>query len=551
MPIAVSGTTYFRFGYSANSSVISQSFVAQTPDITGVSVDLIRRQNPTQPVTVSIKESLTGVPLASASIDATSITSSDYRSPSRVSAAFTAPIPVTPGKTYYLSFSVEPNSRNYYGLVVAVGNQYKSGSLYAGKTFYGSYDIAATIYSSGSIVPITSPVVSTTTPGTATSTPPTGATSTPPTATVYQGFGGATPGGAGKTPYHVTNLNDSGPGSLRDAVSQGNRYVLFDVGGVITLRSEIYVMGPFVTIDGTTAQAPGITLQNYGLIIRGTKGAHDVIVSNLRTRNAYNDGFQIAYGAYNVVLDHVSAQFSGDGNLDITETSHDVTVQWSIFEEPKEAGDPGALAASQEKNSLIKYNIWNVSLHNNIFTEARQRNPQFRVDDTTTSATTSTSGDMRNNIIWNWRGGSATAILYGVNVNVANNFYGGPAGTDFNDALAIIGAKAYVSGNVVGSGLDINRLSNVSTPFPAAAFTMSETCAAAQATLANAGPHPLDSTDQAYLSRITLASCKPAFAAAPAKTNFLAAAFGALTDPVIALGSVIAGAIASIETLFR
>ena len=122
----------------------------------------------------------------------------------------------------------------------------------------------------------------------------------------YQGFGATTPGGSGKIVVHVTNLNDSGPGSFREAVKQGNRTVVFDVGGEILLGDYLYVLGAFITIDGSTAPSPGITLRNRGLIIRGNKGAHDVIVRGLRVRGSPIDGIQIAYGAYHVVIDHVS-----------------------------------------------------------------------------------------------------------------------------------------------------------------------------------------------------------------------------------------------------
>jgi len=63
----------------------------------------------------------------------------------------------------------------------------------------------------------------------------------------YQGFGATTLGGSGQAEYRVTNLNDSGPGSLRDAVSQGNRYIVFDVGGEIELLGRMFVEGPNIT----------------------------------------------------------------------------------------------------------------------------------------------------------------------------------------------------------------------------------------------------------------------------------------------------------------
>src|SRR5215475_8810918 len=73
------------------------------------------------------------------------------------------------------------------------------------------------------------------------------------------GFGANARGGRGGSVYTVTNLNDSGPGSFRDAVSQPNRYVVFAVGGVIRINSRIQV-APNMTIAGQTAPGEGITI---------------------------------------------------------------------------------------------------------------------------------------------------------------------------------------------------------------------------------------------------------------------------------------------------
>ena len=307
---------------------------------------------------------------------------------------------------------------------------------------------------------------------------------------------------------HVTNLQDSGPGSLRDAVSQGNCSVVFDVGGEIILNDFVYVKGAFVTIDGFTAPPPGITLKNRGLIIRGNQGAHDVTVRGIRVRSSSIDGIQIAYGAYNVVIDHVSINGSADGNLDITDNSSNVTVSWSIFSEPN----------GTEKNMLIKYNISRISVHHNIFTEARQRNPQVRIDDAGTAATETTL-DLRNNIIWDWGVGYGTLVWYGPRANIVNNYYSSNGG-DKKDALTVCKgdcdggvpasfARAYVSGNIDPEdlGFDINSLGNEAVPFDAPTVATQDACTAAQLVIADAGVRPLDSIDQQYVSRISLGGC--------------------------------------------
>ena len=80
--------------------------------------------------------------------------------------------------------------------------------------------------------------------------------------------------------YEVTNLNDSGEGSLREALERasGHRTIVFDIAGTIELDSDIGVWNPYVTVDGLSAPSPGITLRHYGLGIR----AHDVKIYHLR-----------------------------------------------------------------------------------------------------------------------------------------------------------------------------------------------------------------------------------------------------------------------------
>jgi pectate lyase len=326
-----------------------------------------------------------------------------------------------------------------------------------------------------------------------------------------QGFGAATSGGAGGAVVRVTNLNDAGPGSLREAVSGSNRTIVFDVAGDIQLSNYLYLRGSNLTIDGTTAPAPGITLRGHGLAIHGTHtnffscgndchGVHDVIVRHLRIRGAARDGIRIAHNARRIVLDHVSVHGSGDGNLDIAE-SEDVTVQWSIFAEP----------ALDQKNSLIKYGPRRITLHHNLFTHARQRNPQIRIDDPGTSAT-ETTVDMRNNVIFDWQIGYGTLVWHGPWANVVANYYGSPAsagGVQSNALEVSDGARAYVAGNVFGDApaAGLNAIGTESAPFPAPAVTTTSACTAAAAVLQSAGVRPLDTVDDRYVDAVALAGC--------------------------------------------
>src|SRR5215510_2528408 len=286
-----------------------------------------------------------------------------------------------------------------------------------------------------------------------------------------EGFGAATPGGLGGATVHVTTLNSSGPGSLREALAGGHRTLVFDVGGSIILDDYLYVRGAFVTIDGSTAPSP-ITLVGRGLIIRGDLGAHDVVVRRLRIRDSILDNLQVAGAAYNILIDQVSLAGAGDGNLDITEGSHDVTVAWSIIAEPASA-----------KSMLIKYAASHVTLHHNLFVLSPSRNPSASVDDAGTPAT-DTTVDMRNNVVWGWSRGYGTLIHHGARANVIGNYYASPlsGASDRAQALGVCSgsptcldgdptafARAHVNGNVDGDGLTaaINRESTESVPFPA------------------------------------------------------------------------------------
>ena len=88
-----------------------------------------------------------------------------------------------------------------------------------------------------------------------------------------EGFGRYATGGRTGSVYHVTNLNDDGPGSFRDAVSSPNRIVVFDVAGVIRINSRINV-SPNLYIAGQTAPGEGVTIYGNGLSFSGANKAN-------------------------------------------------------------------------------------------------------------------------------------------------------------------------------------------------------------------------------------------------------------------------------------
>ena len=109
-------------------------------------------------------------------------------------------------------------------------------------------------------------------------------------------------GSADPTVYRVTNLNDSGAGSLRAALTAaGPRVVIFEISGTIALNSDIYIGNPYLTVAGQTAPSPGITIKNFGFFVN----TNDVLLQHFRIRpgaGTCNSGLQV-YGGnqHNIV----------------------------------------------------------------------------------------------------------------------------------------------------------------------------------------------------------------------------------------------------------
>lgn len=150
-----------------------------------------------------------------------------------------------------------------------------------------------------------------------------------------EGFGAYSFGGRGGTLYRVANLNDSGPGSLREAAeAEGPRIVIFDVSGTIELESRIEVLHPYITIAGQTAPGDGITVSGRKFDVR----TYDVIIRHMRFRRGVHDDdvdewtFRIRSGAH-VIVDHIASTWGCDGNLGVTHMDY-ATVQNSMLAKP-------------------------------------------------------------------------------------------------------------------------------------------------------------------------------------------------------------------------
>jgi len=304
-----------------------------------------------------------------------------------------------------------------------------------------------------------------------------------------EGFGADTPGGSGGAMYEVTSLADSGPGTLREALSGSNRVVTFAIGGTIELLSTIRISGCFITIDATTAPDPGITITAAHSGVTGAlldlKECHDIIVRNLRICDApdtnLGDNLRIWDDTYNVVIDHCSLRRGGDGCLDISDRARNVTIQWCII-------------AETVKNSLIRTDVENLSLHHNLYCGGDERNPQL--DD-------AVNVDMVNNVICDWASNYGTRVRNGATVNLVKNYYLATDRSDESDAVVIDGTAGgvYMSANIVPSACGASGTTG--SRYPAPPVTELGPTEAMNAVLGEAGTWPRDDEDQTYVMAAT------------------------------------------------
>ena len=206
-----------------------------------------------------------------------------------------------------------------------------------------------------------------------------------------EGFGRYATGGRGGEIYHVTNLNDSGEGSLRDAVSQPNRIVVFDVSGVIRLNSVLVFSGN-LTVLGQTA--PGEGIQVYGNRV-SFSGASNLIVRYMRFRQGklgsdQVDACGIANGT-NMIFDHLSVFWGTDECFSInwdkkgTEPAT-ITIQNSIIGQGLQPHSAGGLIQPAEKGG--------VTLYRNLYIDNKTRNPKVKG-----------LNQFVNNVVYNWGNG--------------------------------------------------------------------------------------------------------------------------------------------------
>lgn len=252
-----------------------------------------------------------------------------------------------------------------------------------------------------------------------------------------EGFGRNAIGGRNGKVYVVTNLNDSGVGSLRDAVSQPDRIVVFNVGGLIKIKDRM-VVSKRISILGQTAPGDGITVYGNGWSF---SNADDAIVRYIRIRMGKGgasgkDAITIAEGS-NMIFDHISVSWGRDETFSISGGDvGNITIQNSLIAQGLETHSCGGLMQTNVGNGI--------SLFRNLYIDNNTRNPKVKG-----------TNDFTNNVVYNWGkgGGYIAGDSEGQSeANIIGNYFiSGPSTTISAFTRGNANFKAYVEANFYDS----------------------------------------------------------------------------------------------------
>lgn len=267
-------------------------------------------------------------------------------------------------------------------------------------------------------------------------------------------------GGRGGKVLVVTNLNDDGPGSFRWACEQGGaRIIVFNVAGIIWLKTPVNIRAPYVTIAGQSAPGDGVCIAGESVLI----DTHDVIIRFMRFRRGATevtrrDDALGGNGVGNIIIDHVSASWGLDENMSMYRHVYDregkadklptvnITIQNSIFSEALDTYNHSFGSTIGGLNSMFTRNLWASNI---------SRNPSVGM-----------YGDFNfvNNVVFNWWNRTADGGDHRSFYNFINNYYKPgpvtPAGAPISYRILKPESgrdaankenfgKAYVAGNII------------------------------------------------------------------------------------------------------
>lgn len=352
-----------------------------------------------------------------------------------------------------------------------------------------------------------------------------------------EGGGAYSFGGRGGRVFVVSSLADAGPGSLREACEQGGaRIIVFNVSGIIKLKTPLIIRAPYITIAGQTAPGDGVCVAGESVWIN----THDVVIRYMRFRRGETDVTRRddAIGGNpvgNIIIDHVSASWGLDENMSIYRHVYDpkdgsqpvklptvnVTIQNSIFSEALDTYNHGFGSTIGGLNSTFMRNLWASNI---------SRNPSVGM-----------YGDFGfvNNVVFNWWNRSADGGDNNSFYNFINNYYKPGPITPLDQPIAYrilkpetgrdkrfrhLFGKAYINGNIVEGNDRVTRNNwdggvqvegaadkqrvldsmRVNKPLPMSKVSIMDTKKAYDYTLANAGASlPLrDAVDQRIIQQV-------------------------------------------------
>jgi len=300
------------------------------------------------------------------------------------------------------------------------------------------------------------------------------------------GFGKNATGGRGYAVYHVTNLNDTGTGSFRDAVSAGNRIVVFDVGGYIVLQSPVSVKSN-LTIAGQTAPGDGVGVMAGEVSFNA---ATNVIVRYFRFRQGLLDPDSSKSGinlldASNLIFDHISIEFAQWNNIDASNsksTMTNITVQNSINANP--TGQQFGAHTEQTGGFFTWYG--------NLWANAHGRMPLAKCNT-----------QFVNNVVYNYQYAYCAGDTSGTFWHdlVHNYFIAGPSTTAVGDYFYQMntGQTVYINGNLADTNKD-GTLNGTDAGYPTSTH-------ASSANSADTASLPTTSAADTYTSVLAGAGC--------------------------------------------